>query len=218
MMTKVTYPVLNVLCASIESIKEHGFVSKKEASATSASTASRVQQMLIEEYSCQNEETTQKAIEVISWALEDYNLKGDFGYTIKEMLNKGAVTLAQVAFIVTLPNQKKLSEDRELIKKELEKGTATSEWFGSLRKRDKFFVKLTDKKFVDRYGSYIYNIVTREGNIGSFFSQNNYEVSVGDCFLMKATPKRHVVSSWHGGKETQFNRVVIEEIMGKKEG
>jgi len=81
-----------------------------------------------------------------------------------------------------------------------------------------FFVKLTDKKFVDRYGSYIYNIVTREGNIGSFFSQNNLEVSVGDCFLMKATPKRHVVSSWHGGKETQFNRVVIEEIMGKKEG
>jgi hypothetical protein len=34
---------------------------------------------------------------------------------------------------------------------------------------------------------------------------------------MKATPKRHIVSEWHGGKETQFNRVVIKEIIGQKE-
>jgi hypothetical protein len=34
---------------------------------------------------------------------------------------------------------------------------------------------------------------------------------------MKATPKRHIVSEGHGGKETQFNRVVITEVIGQKE-
>jgi hypothetical protein len=60
-------------------------------------------------------------------------------------------------------------------------------------------------------------VVTEEGNIGSFFSQKKFDISVDDCFVMKATPKRHIVSEWHGGKETQFNRVVITEVIGQKE-
>jgi hypothetical protein len=33
--------------------------------------------------------------------------------------------------------------------------------------------------------------------------------------VMKATPKRHCISNYHGGKETQFNRVVVKEIIGQ---
>jgi hypothetical protein len=59
--------------------------------------------------------------------------------------------------------------------------------------------------------------VTKEGNLGVFFSQNNFELKVNDCFVMKATPKRHQVSNFHGGKETMFNRVVVKEVVGSKE-
>lgn len=219
MTQKITYSTVGVIAASISCIQAYGFVAKKDANVDNPSTASRVQEFLLNNEPDEVSEILQHlfpdALELIDWAKE--NLRGDFGYTIKQMLEKGSVTLAQVAFLVTIPNQKKIAEEREAKKDEQAKNTASSEWFGVVRKRDKFFVKLTGKKYVDRYGSYIYNIVTREGNIGSFFSQNNFDININDCFIMKATPKRHCVSDWHGGKETQFNRVVIEEIIGQKE-
>jgi len=60
-------------------------------------------------------------------------------------------------------------------------------------------------------------VFTRDGDLGVFFSQNKFEIDEGDCFVMKATPKRHQVSNYHGGKETMFNRVVIKDVVGKKE-
>jgi hypothetical protein len=216
-MTKDKFAVLDVLSVSISVIGEYGFVAKKEASAQTPSTASRVQQILIseEEFPKNNSD---EVMELIEWALTDYNLKGDFGHTVKEMIQKGAVTLAQVAFLAPLPNQKKLVELREVEKQKQSANVETSDWFGKVGKRDKFFVKVTNKKYVANYDSYIYSVITRDENIGSFFSKKDFEVSVGDCILIKATPKRHIISNWHGGKETQFNRVVIEDNMGTKEG
>lgn len=222
MKNVTTYSVLDVIAISVATIEIHGFVSKANGSAQTPSTASRVQEYLlshepqvISEITEANADWTNQALELIEWAKE--NLKGDFGYNVKQMLAKGSITINQVPFLVTLPNQFALAQSREAVKEELAKTTAKSEWFGTITKRAEFFVKLTGKKFVESYGSYIYNIVTREGNIGSFFSQNNFELIEGDCFIMKATPKRHIVSQWHGGKETQFNRVVIKEVIGKKE-
>jgi hypothetical protein len=37
---------------------------------------------------------------------------------------------------------------------------------------------------------------------------------LNDCFLARMTPKRHAVSSYHGGKETQFNRVKVLQNVG----
>ena len=39
-------------------------------------------------------------------------------------------------------------------------------------------------------------------------------INTGDCFLMKATPSRHQINKYDGGKETYFNRVIIEENKG----
>jgi hypothetical protein len=217
-MKNVTkYSVVNVVTCAIGVIENNGFVSKKEATVDKPSTASIIQQQLLNLDASEFSEVYQgyfvEAVELIEWAKE--NLKGDFGRSTIEIINKGDITLPQVAFLATLPNQKKIVDEREAAKEEQSKETSSSEWFGVVRKRSEFFVKLVQKKYVPNYDSYIYNIATREGNLGSFFSKNDFELTTGDCFLMKATPKRHVVSTWHGGKETQFNRVVIKEVMGK---
>ena len=215
------YGILDVVTASIVCIEQSGFVSKKDADVNTPSSASRVQEFLLRHPTDEISEMLQhrfpEAAELIEWAKETGNLRGDFGHTIRQMLEKGAISLAQVAFLVTLPNQRTISEQRSKAADAQAEASSGSDWFGVVRKRDEFFVKLTERKFVDRFGSYIYKVVTREGNIGSFFSQKKFDISVDDCFIMKATPKRHIVSEWHGGKETQLNRVVIKEIIGQKE-
>jgi hypothetical protein len=219
-MNKVKYRDIDVVAASVMITDSYGYVPKNKADVNNPSTASRVQQFLLsldtEESNEQLQAFYPEAIELIEWAKEG-NIRGNFGYTVVEILSKGAMTLPQTSFVVGLKQQKQLTEKREDDKAELSKETANSEWFGNVGKRDKFFVKMTSKKYLDNYQSYIYNVITREGNLGSFFSQKDFDLKENDCFIMKATPKKHVISNFHGGKETMFNRVVIEEVVGTKE-
>lgn len=154
-------------------------------------------------------------VSLIDWGKEQ---KGsDFFRSLRDILSKEELQSSQFGFIACLPYLKRMAEEREEQKEELAKVTANSDWIGTERKRGEFFVKLTKKDYLNNYGSYIYSVVTREGNLGVFFNQENFNVAPGDCFIMKATPKRHQVSNYHGGKETMFNRVVIKEVIGRKE-
>ena len=159
--------------------------------------------------------TPDEVIEVIDWGREQ---KGnDFFYSLRDILSKEEITSNQFGFIACLPFLKRQAEGREAQKQELAKTTANSEWIGKVGKRSEFFVKLTSKRFLNNYDSWIYSTVTKEGNLGVFFSQKDFEIVEGDCFVMKATPKRHQISNFHGGKETMFNRVVLKEVVGQKE-
>ena len=84
-------------------------------------------------------------------------------------------------------------------------------WIGTEKKRGNFFVKLTE--YIENYG--IHKVVDKTGNRGIFFSfKGTDKIEKGDCFLMKATPSRHQINKYDGGKETYFNRVIIEENKG----
>ena len=86
-------------------------------------------------------------------------------------------------------------------------------WIGTEKKRGNFFVKLTE--YIEAYG--IHKVVDKTGNRGIFFSFSGTDkIAKGDCFLMKATPSRHQINKYDGGKETYFNRVIIEENKGNK--
>ena len=87
-------------------------------------------------------------------------------------------------------------------------------WIGTEKKRGNFFVKLTE--YIENYD--LHKVVDKTGNRGIFFSFTGHEhrIEKGDCFLMKATPSRHQINKYDGGKETYFNRVVIEENRGNK--
>ena len=84
-------------------------------------------------------------------------------------------------------------------------------WIGTEKKRGNFFVKLTE--YIENYS--LHKVVDKTGNRGIFFSFSGIDkIAKGDCFLMKATPSRHQINKYDGGKETYFNRVIIEENKG----
>jgi len=84
-------------------------------------------------------------------------------------------------------------------------------WIGTEKKRGSFFVKLTE--YLENYD--LHKVVDKTGNRGIFFSFSGTDkIAKGDCFLMKATPSRHQINKYDGGKETYFNRVIIEENKG----
>ena len=93
-------------------------------------------------------------------------------------------------------------------------------WIGTEKKRGSFFVKLTE--YIENYS--LHKVVDKIGNRGIFFSYRMKDhkvgaphlsvINAGDCFLMTATPSRHQINNYDGGKETYFNRVIIEENKG----
>ena len=109
-----------------------------------------------------------------------------------------------------------------------------SEFIGTLRQRDNFFVKLIEIKETS-YGS-LYIVSTRTGNRGCFWKftygdkvlspgyrsaahlpdpalDDHYcPVKVGDCFTIRATPKNHDINNYDGIKDTRFNRVELVSI------
>ena len=88
-------------------------------------------------------------------------------------------------------------------------------YIGDSGKRGNFIVKMTEKVEKDDY--VIHKVVDKTGNRGIFFSFSGTDkIAEGDCFLMKATPSRHQINKYDGGKETYFNRVIIEENRGNK--
>ncbi len=100
-------------------------------------------------------------------------------------------------------------------------------WIGNEGKRGKFFVKLTELIVKEDYT--IHKVVDKTGNRGLFYNykmkewKNNADddtvdykegIEKNDCFLMTATPSRHQLNKYDGGKETYFNRITIEENKG----
>ena len=90
-------------------------------------------------------------------------------------------------------------------------------YIGNSGKRGNFFVKMTEKIAKDDY--VIHKVVDKTGNRGWFY---NYKMKdptrmnpdIGDCFLMTATPSRQEISKYDGGKNTYFNRIIIEDNRG----
>ena len=114
----------------------------------------------------------------------------------------------QLGFLATLVNNV-IKEEKAPPKEDL----SHLGWIGTEKKRGNFFVKLIE--YIEAYG--IHKVVDKTGNRGIFFSFSGIDkIAKDDCFLMKATPSRHQVNKYDGGKETYFNRVIIEENRGNK--
>jgi len=207
MSNSVKYPLYQVVEMAVLVDKVHGYdKTKNRYTMAEMLTGNTVVNETVE---------AEDVVSLIDWGKEQRG--SDFFVSLRDILSKEELQASQFGFVACLPFLKRQQEQKEAQKEELAKTTANSNWIGTERKRGEFFVKLTNKRYLDNYGSYIYSVVTRDGDLGVFFSQNKFEIDEGDCFIMKATPKRHQVSNYHGGKETMFNRVVIKEVVGKKE-
>ena len=94
-------------------------------------------------------------------------------------------------------------------------------YIGNQGKRGKFFVKLVEVISKDEYK--IHKVVDKSGNRGHFYNykfdastapSDDDPLRLNDCFLMTATPVRHEINKYDGGKNTYFNRITIEENKG----
>lgn len=207
MSESTKYPLFDVVSASIVVDKMNGYDKAKNRFV--------MKEILAGDTVCGETADPEEIVGLIDWGMEQ---KGsDFFRSLRDVLTKSELQASQFGFIACLPMLKRMQDGREENKKKLEATTANSSWIGKEGKRGEFFVKLTDKRYLNNYESYLYNVVTRDGDLGVFFSKTDFELTLGTCFVMKATPKRHQVSNYHGGKETMFNRVVVKEVVGVKE-
>jgi hypothetical protein len=131
----------------------------------------------------------------------------------------------QFGFLAPLVNSV-IKKETEPVKEDL----SNLGWIGTERKRGNFFVKLTSMISKEDYT--LHKVVDKKGNRGLFYHYKmkdhkggehadddtvNYtdSIAMNDCFLMTATPSRHQISKYDGGKETYFNRVTVLENKGR---
>jgi hypothetical protein len=224
---KLTYDLKLALVYTAAIVRSLGYVSKKRAmDAEVLARWLKANPDVTEGLAAQlKPEDTTRAIDAVVW-LAKLSPTNEFyqslvnlntgGYMSKA--SPGEITKSDFGFVACVFE----TMAREEIKKKArgkaeDEGMLSKEYIGEIKKRDDFFVKLLKVNYNSTTGCHIYNVKDRKGNLGSFFSNSDPKdmgLTVEDCFLARMTPKRHAVSSYHGGKETQFNRVKVLQNVG----
>ena len=85
-----------------------------------------------------------------------------------------------------------------------------SEFFGDTKARFNFDIEVLSIFYLKNMGCYVLQAVSDGNLILTYTSRSPAEF--GSKCNVRGTVKRHQVSSFHGGKETVFNRVQVEKI------
>lgn len=225
------FDIDSVLHATLAVMKERGgeFISAKKAAETGGTPTSKwVLQKLRSDpanskFSLPEFEEEVRAIRDHFWM--DPNPSSDYFISrVKEILGTGVVTETMIGFIVALPHlyTQKVKRTSELSK--IADKYSQSSYIGEIGTRDEFFVKLVSVHNFEKEGQQLtlFKVADQLGNFGFFFAKagtlNDADgkpiIDIFDCFLMKATPKKHEIGKT-GVRETQFSRVRIIENVGK---
>jgi len=231
---KVTYDLKLSLEYAAAIVRTQGYVSKKDAYPTVSnptpadSTAVILGRWLQADPEVCAEtmipEDTQQAKKALVW-LSRLSPTTEFNLSLKKLLSggysrvkDGEITKSDFGFVACVYSTMTRDQEKKKARAEAEDaGLKSNEYIGTIKKRDDFFVKLMKIGYSQNFGCHVYNVVDRKGNLGSFFSNDSPEalgLSLNDCFLARMTPKRQERSSYHGGKETQFNRVKVLQNVG----
>ena len=228
---RAEYPLDTAVLYAAAIIRKHGYISKKAAEDSGRVSTSQHMGTWFKSPAPPNsdniaEEDHDRAAEAKKW-LQDmgshpgYESEGDFVRSMRKLVHggyhrvaAGYVTASDFGFIACVWSTMEREKNRETKKQEQVTAAENSEFMGKVKQRAEFFVKLVERNYSDRMDCYIYKVKDRDGNLGVFFSNDDKVAGVNDCFLAKMTPKRHSVSSYHGGKETVFNRVKVLQNVG----
>ena len=85
---------------------------------------------------------------------------------------------------------------------------------GVLNHRDRFFLKLLSYQL--EKSAHTYYVADRNGNQACFQTTSPANVAIGDCFVVNATVKRHILSA-PNIKLTLFRDIEIIENKGKRQ-
>ena len=88
--------------------------------------------------------------------------------------------------------------------------------------RDDFFVKLIDRRAINEKD--VFKVVTRDGRLGSFWALPDVSaesgkpglLDIGDCVVIRATPKKYEHNKYDKMKMTTFGgRIQVKENVGQ---
>ena len=150
------------------------------------------------------------------WDWNDYRTKIASIAMAKDPDGVLRVTERDIPFMVGVPALIEQGKARDIRKEKMKDLAENSNFFGTLKKREDFFVKVLRK--INKPDYSIYELIDRSGNLGMFFSsdRDNLGLEENDCALIRMTPKEHTKSTFHGGCITKFNRIKVLQNVGSK--
>jgi len=230
---KGTHQLSQVLAIGVQVVQDTGnFVSKKDASVFPAvSTAETVKNVLEStDQTFANNALGKQANQIVATQIqefvENWHWKGfGSGASVNPSVNLDYITNLKSVFKNSTVTDREIPIaisaigvfDRENQKEEIKAIYADSEYVGELKKREKFFLKVIERR-TPSTGGYLYKCITRERNLVHFFSQHEFAIpiEIGDCVLVNATVVEHKKSKYdHDNKTTRINRVTIIENYGQ---
>ena len=224
---KGTHYLQHVLAIGVQVVQDTGnFVSKKDASVfPSVATSETVTNILLADDQTfasnaiqkpANKDLAQKIANFVeNWKWQGFgsNVNSDYVTNLKSVFKNSTVTDKQIPIAISAIGV----YDREKQKEEIKAIYAESEYVGELKKREKFFLKVIERRQPST-GGYLYKCITRERNLVHFFSRHEFAIpiEIGDCVLVNATVVEHKKSKYdHDNKTTRINRVTIIENYGQ---
>ena len=126
--------------------------------------------------------------------------------------NTDSKMVGKVASIVNLYNKNQY----------FKKFAYTESPIGVVGERDDFFVKLIDRKAINEKD--VFKVVTRDGRLGSFWALPDVSaesgkpglLDIGDCVVIRATPKKYEHNKYDKMKMTTFGgRIQVKENVGQ---
>ena len=214
------------IAVSLSFISMEGFISKAAAESISDTTAAKVRKHLDEKLTVNL--IDERIDKVLDFLMAD--AANDFMRDAKSALTKldaktlklqplESISAGKLSFVAPVVNNFLRVKTNRIDKEALK----ALDFIGTTKQKGEFFVKLV--KVIEKEDYKVHRVVDRNGNRGFFYHyklQTNdsevVELSLDECFLIKATVARHQYNNYDGGKDTYFNRVTVVSHHGSKEG
>ena len=214
------------IAVSLSFISMEGFISKAAAESISDTTAAKVRKHLDEKLTVNL--IDERIDKVLDFLMAD--AANDFMRDAKSALTKldaktlklqplESISAGKLSFVAPVVNNFLRVKTNRIDKEALK----ALDFIGTTKQKGEFFVKLV--KVIEKEDYKVHRVVDRNGNRGFFYhyklQTNDSEVmnlSLDECFLIKATVARHQYNNYDGGKDTYFNRVTVVSHHGSKEG
>lgn len=132
-----------------------------------------------------------------------------FEKTVLNIVNRNTISHKELGRVASFPNvyERKISQE---IWEERESDLAqNSEYVGVLNEKSELQISIENIRYLSRTQSYLICACESDSNIIKFFiSEHKFNnIKHGDVVKISGWIKKQDVSKFHGGKETQINRV-----------
>ncbi len=214
------WPTDLFLAVCIEDIREHGFISKSNATMANPSTAENTVELFYQANKVEkavevSDAALVEARELIEWILNgDDTPDGDYGENLRKIVAVGYVTMKTAGYIASIPSARGRVAAwgaREEAKRLQEEANGKLVHIGTPKKREVFTLTVLGKHGYENSfgGGTLVRFADPEGNLAVWFASSGaYDLKEGETYEVKATVKSH--GDHDGAAQTVINRCAIQ--------